>query len=153
MSKYLIVQAIDNTYPTPNRQTPLTLTVNYNTNALPLITVVSPINLSYVNNNLTISGTANALGGETISLVQISLDGGVTFVTASGTSSWVATLTVPTADPHMTTYNIVTRGLTSRGVFGVPSPLRPYSILKTASLLWRQLVLLIKDSSFQEHCQ
>lgn len=118
----IVVQAVDNTYPTPNRQTPLTLTVNYNINALPIIGVVSPLNFSFVNNTLTISGTANALGGETISLIQISLDGGLTFVTASGTSSWVASLTVPTADPHMTTYNIVTRGLTSRGVFGVPSP-------------------------------
>ena len=56
---------------------------------LPVSTITSPVNGSKAfsgNSGLTVTGTASATGG--VSFVEVSTDGGATWGTASGTTTW-----------------------------------------------------------------
>jgi hypothetical protein len=65
--------------------------------------------------SVTVSGTATALGG-TVSLVEVSANGGSTWQPASGTASWSAVLSTSLAQ----SYNIRTRATTSDGIVETP---------------------------------
>lgn len=66
-------------------------------------------------NNVSVSGTASCSAGDTVALVEVSSDGGVTWQPASGTTSWSKSLTL--ADGS---YPIKSRATTSGGIVETP---------------------------------
>src|SRR6185369_7967964 len=66
--------------------------------------------------SIGVSGTATVIGGGTITLVEVSTNGGSTWQPANGTTSWSAVLSTPLAQ----SYIIKSRATTSDGIVETP---------------------------------
>ena len=65
--------------------------------APPSSTITSPADGSYVRTYCTLTGTASDTGGSGLARVEVSTDGGTTWMTASGHSTWSYAWAVPAA--------------------------------------------------------
>lgn len=80
-------------------------------------TIVTPNNNSATNSSsVIVTGTAACSGGCTVSLVEVSADNGITWLPATGTTSWSAS--VPTATTG--SYTFKSRAWTSTGIIETP---------------------------------
>ena len=77
----------------------------------PVTTITSPVNGSSTTSSAPITITGTATDANTIAGVEISVDGGLTWAAATGTTSWTFTWT-PTANG---TYTIKARGIDDSG--------------------------------------
>lgn len=79
-------------------------------------TVSSTIYTPFINGNTVyLSGTASCSAGDTIALVEISINGGATWQPASGTTSWSITLSLPDGS-----YPIKSRATTNASIVETP---------------------------------
>jgi len=79
--------------------------------------ITAPTTGTYTNaTSVAVTGTATCNGGCTISLVEVSADGGATWQPASGTTSWSVNLALPVA----ATYAIKSRARTATGIVETP---------------------------------
>lgn len=109
-----------NVSPASNEQSPLTLLTVYVDNTLPTATVSSPAdNASVKGLSATISGTAadpvTAASGSGIQKVEVSTDGGTTWLDATGTTSWTFAWTLPSDG----IYDIIARATDKAGNLAV----------------------------------
>ncbi len=91
-------------------------TISLDTTLAPVSTITLPASSLYANlGMLTVSGTAVPGQGATLVRVEVSTNGGVTWQTASGTTSWYVTLSLPEGK-----YTIKSRAIDSAGYTEIP---------------------------------
>ena len=117
-SHYSVLAGIERRYGLPflqNAGTANPLPLPGTASTAPTTTISQPASGSVVSGMMTVSGTAQAQGGATISAVQVSVDGG-TPQAATGTSSWSAT--IDTTKLANGTHTITAQATDSNGVTG-----------------------------------
>ncbi|GBR75638.1 putative S-layer domain protein [Candidatus Termititenax persephonae] len=119
-------RALDSAYPTPNESAWLTYKLVYDEVLLPTAMITSPVSGSYVNNVMTVTGTAAVKDGS--SVAGIWLDFGTGWVTAQITdktahaADWQYLWSVPSADPDGQTYFVSASVLSAAGMRSEVSP-------------------------------
>ncbi|WP_218043354.1 Ig-like domain-containing protein [Oryzomonas rubra] len=86
--------------------------------AKPISSITNPIsNTSISGNNILISGTADDGTGSGVNTIEVSLDGGSTWILANGTISWQYLWNVPSSG----TYTVMSRATDNAGNIEVPA--------------------------------